>query len=49
MGSSRGVRRDFDALEDRRFEFIRLYEHGERPSTIARHLKTDSGAGKVCP
>jgi|SRR5215831_327520 len=40
MGNPRGVRRDFDALEDRRFEFIRLYERGEAPSAIARRLKT---------
>ena len=40
MGNPRGVRRDFDALEDRRFEFIRLYERGETPSTIARRLRT---------
>jgi transposase len=40
MGNPRGVRRDFDALEDRRFKFIRLYERGERPSAIARRLKT---------
>jgi transposase len=40
MGNPRGVRRDFDALEDRRFKFIRLYEQGEKPSVIARRLKT---------
>jgi len=40
MGNPRGVCRDFDALEDRRFKFIRLYERGERPSAIARRLKT---------
>ena len=40
MGNPRGVRRDFDALEDRRFKFLRLYERGETPSAIARRLKT---------
>ena len=40
MGNPRGVRRDFDALEDRRFKFIRLYERGETLSAIARRLKT---------
>lgn len=40
MGNPRGVCRDFDALEDRRFKFLRLYERGETPSAIARRLKT---------
>src|SRR5215470_12543933 len=40
MGNPRGVRRDFDALERRRFQFVRLYERGETPSTIARRLNT---------
>jgi transposase len=40
MGNPRGVCRDFDALEDRRFKFLRLYERGDTPSAIARRLKT---------
>jgi transposase len=40
MGNPRGVPRDFDALEKRRFEFVRLYERGETPATIAGRLKT---------
>jgi transposase len=40
MGNPRGVPRDFNALEKRRFEFVRLYERGETPASIARHLKT---------
>jgi transposase len=40
MGNPRGVRRDFDALEDRRLKFLRLYERGETPSAIARRLNT---------
>lgn len=38
MGNPAGVRRDFDELEKRRFEAIRLWERGERPSAIARQL-----------
>jgi transposase len=34
------VPRDFDALEKRRFEFVRWYELGETPAAIARRLKT---------
>jgi transposase len=40
MGNPRGVSRDFEALEKRRFEFVRLYERGETQATIARRLKT---------
>lgn len=40
MGNPRGVARDFDALEKRRFEFVRLYQRGETPAAIARLLKT---------
>ena len=40
MGNPRGVTRDFEALEKRRFEFVRLYERGETQATIARRLKT---------
>ncbi|HEX2710828.1 MAG TPA: IS630 family transposase [Candidatus Acidoferrales bacterium] len=33
------MRRDFDALEKRRFEAVRQFERGERQSAIARQLK----------
>jgi len=39
MGNPAGVRRDFDALEKRRFQAIRLFERGEKQSAIARQLK----------
>jgi transposase len=39
MGNPAGVRRDFDALEKRRFEAIRLFERGENQSAIARQVK----------
>src|ERR1700693_1376792 len=39
MGNPAGVRRDFDALEKRRFEAIRRYERGENQSAIARQVK----------
>jgi transposase len=39
MGNPAGVRRDFDALEKRRFKAIGLFERGERQSAIARQLK----------
>ncbi len=39
MGNPAGVRRDFDALEKRRFQAIRLFERGENQSAIARQLK----------
>jgi transposase len=34
-----GVRRDFDALEERRFQAIRLFEQGRNQSEIARQVK----------
>ena len=40
MGNPRGVPRNFDALEKRRFAFVRLYERGETQAAIARRLKT---------
>jgi len=40
MGNPRGVPRDFEALEKRRFDFLRLYERGETQAAIARRLKT---------
>jgi transposase len=39
MGNPAGVRRDFDALEKRRFEAIRLFERGENQSAIARQVR----------
>jgi transposase len=39
MGNPKGVRRDFDALEKRRFEAIRLVEQGLHQSETARRLK----------
>ena len=39
MGNPAGVRRDFDALEKRRFQAIHLYERGENQSSIARQVK----------
>lgn len=40
MGNPRGESRDFEALEKRRFEFVRLYERGETQAAIARRLET---------
>lgn len=39
MGNPAGVPRDFDALEKRRFEAIRLLERGLKQSEIARQLR----------
>jgi transposase len=39
MGNPAGVRRDFDALEKRRFEAMRLFERGLRQSEIARQVR----------
>ena len=39
MGNPAGVRRDFDALEKRRFQAIRLFEQGWNQSEIARRMK----------
>jgi transposase len=39
MGNPAGVRRDFDALEKRRFQAIRLFRRGEKQSAIARQLQ----------
>jgi transposase len=39
MGNPAGVRRDFDALEKRRFQAIRLFEQGRNQSEIARQVK----------
>ena len=39
MGNPRGVKRDFQALEKRRFEAIRLLDQGHNQSETARRLK----------
>ena len=39
MGNPAGVRRDFDALEKRRFQALRLWERGQNQSEIARQLR----------
>ena len=39
MGNPAGVRRDFDALEKRRFAAIRLFEQGLNQSEVARRVK----------
>lgn len=39
MGNPAGVRRDFDALEKRRLEAIRLVDKGLNQSEVARRLK----------
>lgn len=39
MGNPAGVRRDFAALEKRRFQAIRLWQRGLNQSEIARHLR----------
>lgn len=39
MGNPAGVPRDFDALEKRRFQAIRLWERGQKQSKIAQQLR----------
>ena len=39
MGNAKGVRRDFAALERRRFEAIRLLQQGVRQAEVARRLQ----------
>jgi transposase len=39
MGNPAGVRRDFDALEKRRFTAIRLFQRGLNQSEVARRVK----------
>jgi transposase len=39
MGNPAGVRRDFEELEKRRFEAIRLWQRGENQAVIARQVK----------
>jgi transposase len=42
MGNPRGVKRDFEALERRRLEGLRLLEQGLNQSDVARRLKVCS-------
>ena len=39
MGNPAGVRRDFEALEERRFQAIRLLEEGLNQSEVARRVR----------
>ncbi len=39
MGNPKGVKRDFEALEKRRFEAMRLLDQGLNQSETARRLK----------
>jgi transposase len=39
MGNPKGVKRDFEALEERRFQAIRLLQRGLNQSETARRLK----------
>jgi transposase len=39
MGNPKGVRRDFEALERRRLQAVRLLDHGLSESEVARRLK----------
>jgi len=39
MGNPRGVKRDFDALERRRLEAVRLLDQGLKQSEVGRRLK----------
>jgi transposase len=42
MGNPRGVKRDFEALERRRFEGLKLLRQGLNQSEVARRLKVGS-------
>jgi transposase len=42
MGNVRGVRRDFEALERRRFEALKLLRQGDNQSEVARRVKVCS-------
>ena len=42
MGNARGVRRDFAALEQRRFEGLKLLRQGFNQSEVARRIKVCS-------
>ena len=39
MGNPAGVRRDFEALENRRFQAMRLLDKGLNQSEVARRVK----------
>src|SRR3954452_22540836 len=42
MGNARGVRRDFVALEKRRFEAVKSFEKGVNNSEIGRRLEASN-------
>ena len=42
MGNARGVKRDFKALEGRRFQALKLLEQGYNQSEVARRVKVCS-------
>jgi transposase len=42
MGNPRGVRRDFEALEKRRFEAVKLFDKNLNNSEIGRRLKVSN-------
>ena len=42
MGNARGVRRDFDALEQRRYEGLKLLRQGFNQSEVARRVRVCS-------
>jgi hypothetical protein len=42
MGDPRGVRRDFEALEKRRFEAVKLFDKNLNNSGIGRRLKVSN-------
>ena len=44
MGKAKGVRRDFDALEQRRFEAAKLLAQGLNNSEVGRRLKVSNQA-----
>ena len=42
MGNPRGVKRDFDALERRRLQALKLLQEGYNQSEVARRIKVCS-------
>ena len=44
MGNPKGLRRDFDALERRRFEAVKLLAQGLNKSEVSRRLKVSNQA-----
>ena len=42
MGNARGVKRDFEALERRRFQALKLLQQGYNQSEVARRVKVCS-------